>query len=68
MNPGVGLAVLGGLSALVSLGQFFNPQIQRVEDKAYLDQMAGEWQNERRRHPTTTWSPQVRTGPVRGLS
>lgn len=39
--PGLGLALMGGAVVLVSLLQLFNPQVLRVEDKAYLDAMAG---------------------------
>ncbi|MFZ5824554.1 MAG: MFS transporter [Bacillota bacterium] len=42
VNPGLGLALLGGMIALFTFGQFFNPQVMRVEDKAYLDRLAGE--------------------------
>lgn len=40
MAPGMGLALLGGVIVLVCLLQLFNPQMMRVEDKAYLDQLA----------------------------
>lgn len=39
-NPGAVVAVLGALLAVFCLGQMFNPYLLRVEDKAYLDQMA----------------------------
>lgn len=42
MAPGVGLALLGGLIAVVTLAQFFNPHVMRVEDKAYMDRLAAE--------------------------
>lgn len=42
MDPGTGLALLGGIVLLVSVGQLFNPLMMRVEDKAYLDRMAAE--------------------------
>ena len=42
MNPGMGLALLGGMIALFTFAQFFNPQVMRVEDKAYLDRLAGD--------------------------
>lgn len=40
MRPGAGLAVLGGVLAVVSAVQFLNPQVMKVEDKEYLDQLA----------------------------
>jgi len=39
-NPGVVIAVLGAFQALFCIAQLFNPSLLRVEDKAYLDQMA----------------------------
>jgi len=39
-NPGVVVAVLGAILALFCVGQLFNPYLLRVEDKAFLDQMA----------------------------
>lgn len=41
LDPGAGLAMLGGIIAVVSIAQLFNPQVRRVEDTAYLNQMAG---------------------------
>jgi len=42
MDPGLGLAVLGGVIALVCAAQLFNPMLLRVEDRAYVDALAGE--------------------------
>ncbi len=39
-NPGLVMAVLAALLVLFCIGQMFNPYLLRVEDKAYLDQMA----------------------------
>lgn len=39
-NPGAVIAVLGGILVVFCVGQMFNPYLLRVEDKAYLDQMA----------------------------
>jgi MFS family permease len=39
-NPGWVIAVLGGILALFCIAQLFNPYLLRVEDKAYLDQLA----------------------------
>jgi hypothetical protein len=40
LNPGWILAVLGALVSAFCIGQLFNPYLLRVEDKAYLDQLA----------------------------
>lgn len=42
MDPGVGLAVLGVVITLACVAQLFNPQLLRVEDRAYVDRLAGE--------------------------
>jgi DHA3 family macrolide efflux protein-like MFS transporter len=39
-NPGVVVAVLSAILVLFCVGQLFNPYLLRVEDKAFLDQMA----------------------------
>ncbi|HJW83304.1 MAG TPA: MFS transporter, partial [Anaerolineae bacterium] len=39
-DPGLAVAVLGALLAAFCVGQLFNPYLMRVEDKAWLDQMA----------------------------
>jgi hypothetical protein len=39
-RPGMVVAVLGGVMALFCMAQLFNPTLRRVEDKAWLDQMA----------------------------
>ena len=39
-NPGLVLAVLGAILALFCVAQLFNRALLRVEDKAFLDQMA----------------------------
>ncbi len=39
-NPGIVVAVTGGLLALFCLAQLANPSILRIEDKAYLDELA----------------------------
>jgi hypothetical protein len=39
-NPGMVMAVLAAILVLFCIGQMFNPYLLRVEDKAYLDQMA----------------------------
>ncbi len=41
-NPGAVLAVLGGLLVGFCLVQLFNPVLLRVEDKAYLDDLAAK--------------------------
>jgi DHA3 family macrolide efflux protein-like MFS transporter len=40
LNPGLAMAVLGAVVAVAGLAQLFNPVILRVEDKAYLDNLA----------------------------
>ncbi|MEW8980079.1 MAG: hypothetical protein AB2385_16965 [Symbiobacterium sp.] len=37
LDPGAGLALLGGVVMLVSLAQLMNPQVLRVEDRAYCE-------------------------------
>jgi DHA3 family macrolide efflux protein-like MFS transporter len=39
-NPGMVMAVLAAILVLFCVGQMFNPYLLRVEDKAYLDEMA----------------------------
>ncbi len=39
-NPGVVLAVLGGLLVIFCVGQMFNPYLLRVEDRDYLEGLA----------------------------
>ncbi len=39
-NPGLVVAVLGGLLVVFCVAQLFNPTLLRVEDKAWLDDMA----------------------------
>jgi hypothetical protein len=39
-NPGAVIAVLGGILVVFCVGQMFNPYLLRVEDKAFLDEMA----------------------------
>jgi len=39
-NPGAVVAVLGGILVVFCIAQMFNAQLLRVEDKAYLDQLA----------------------------
>jgi MFS transporter, DHA3 family, macrolide efflux protein len=41
-SPGLVIAVFGGLLAVFTLGQFFNPQLLRAEDKDGLDAMAAK--------------------------
>lgn len=41
VDPGVGLALLGAVIAVVTGAQFFNRQVMRVEDRAYVDAFAG---------------------------
>ena len=41
-NPGAVVAVLGGILALFCIGQMFNPHLLRVEDKAWLDELAAQ--------------------------
>jgi len=40
VNPGLVIAALGTFMTLFCVGQLFNPHLLRVEDKAFLDQMA----------------------------
>jgi MFS transporter, DHA3 family, macrolide efflux protein len=42
INPGWVFAGLGLFGALFSIAMLFNPQILKVEDKAYLDQLASQ--------------------------
>ncbi len=39
-NPGAVVAVLGAILVVFCVGQLFNPYLLRVEDKAFLDQLA----------------------------
>ncbi len=39
-NPGLVVAVLGGILVLFCVAQLFNPTLLRVEDKAWLDDLA----------------------------
>jgi hypothetical protein len=39
-NPGLVIAVLGGVLVVFCVAQLFNPTLMRVEDKAWLDDMA----------------------------
>lgn len=39
-NPGLVIAVLGAVLVVFCLAQFFNPYLLRVEDKAYLEELA----------------------------
>jgi MFS family permease len=39
-NPGAVVAVLGAILVVFCVGQMFNPYLLRVEDKAFLDQLA----------------------------
>jgi len=39
-NPGLVMAVLGSILVVFCLAQLFNPHLLRVEDKAYLDEIA----------------------------
>ncbi|MDF2626529.1 MAG: Major Facilitator Superfamily transporter [Symbiobacteriaceae bacterium] len=41
-DAGYVLAAMGGVMGLMMLAQLFNPQLLKVEDKAYLDNMAAE--------------------------
>lgn len=41
-NPGAVIAVMGGIAILFCVAQLFNPYLMRVEDKAWLDQLAVE--------------------------
>jgi hypothetical protein len=45
-DPGAVIAVLGTILLVFSVAQLFNPYLMRVEDKAWLDEMA-----ERRAQP-----------------
>lgn len=39
-NPGTVISVLGGILVIFCVAQLFNPYLLRVEDKAYLDELA----------------------------
>jgi MFS family permease len=39
-NPGAVIAVMGGIAIVFCVAQLFNPYLLRVEDKAWLDQLA----------------------------
>ena len=39
-DPGLVVAVLGGVLVVFCVGQLFNPYLLRVEDKAFLDELA----------------------------
>ena len=38
--PGLATALLGGVAGAFGIAQFMNPQLEHVEDKAWLDAMA----------------------------
>jgi hypothetical protein len=40
LNPGLAIAVLGAVLLLFCIAQLFNPALLRVEDKAWLDELA----------------------------
>jgi DHA3 family macrolide efflux protein-like MFS transporter len=42
LNPGIAIALLGTILALFCTAQLFNPYLLRVEDKAYLDELAAQ--------------------------
>lgn len=39
-DPGLVIAILGALNVIICGAQLFNPQVLRVDDKEYLDQLA----------------------------
>jgi hypothetical protein len=39
-NPGLIIAVLGGIVVVFAVIQLFNPYLLKVEDKTYLDELA----------------------------
>lgn len=41
-DPGAVIAVMGGIAVVFCIAQMFNPYLLRVEDKAWLDQLAAE--------------------------
>jgi MFS family permease len=41
-NPGLIVALMGGMLVVFCIGQLFNPVLKRVEDKAYLESLAAE--------------------------
>lgn len=41
-DPGAVVAVMGGIAVVFCVAQLFNPYLLRVEDKAWLDQLAAE--------------------------
>jgi MFS transporter, DHA3 family, macrolide efflux protein len=41
-NPGIVIAVLGTLFVVFVIGQLFNPYMRRVEDKAFLEELAAK--------------------------
>lgn len=41
-DPGMVVAVLGGVLVVFCIGQLFNPYLLRVEDKAWLDELAAQ--------------------------
>ncbi|MES4787387.1 MAG: MFS transporter, partial [Nitrospiraceae bacterium] len=41
-NPGYVIAALGAILSIFCLAQLFNPYLLRVEDKAWLDQLAAK--------------------------
>lgn len=45
-RPGLVVAVMGGAATLFCVAQLFNPTLRRVEDKAWLDQMAARAETE----------------------
>lgn len=44
MNPGIAVAVLGGILTLFGIAQLMNPILLRVEDKEYLDALAARYE------------------------
>lgn len=41
-NPGVVIAIFGAITVVFCIGQMFNPLLLRVEDKAWLDELAAQ--------------------------
>lgn len=44
MNPGLAVAMLGGIMTLFGIAQLMNPILLRVEDKEYLDALAAPYE------------------------
>jgi MFS family permease len=56
-NPGMVMAVLGAILLVFCIGQLFNPYLLRVEDKAWLEELAARAGGKTESEPTAQAAP-----------